>query len=109
MDVTAVGHGADFDAGDELEPGRARRAGRGLDARDRVVIGDAENRKARSAGPGYQLRRRQRAVGSGRVNVKVDQIENDEPQPQVDLAFGFLMVKPPPVTLSTKSTSAPVR
>ena len=34
---------------------------------------------------------------------------NDEPQPQVDLAFGFLMVKPPPVTLSTKSTSAPFR
>src|SRR5207253_9654779 len=33
----------------------------------------------------------------------------DEPQPQVDLAVGFLMVKPPPVTLSTKSTSAPRR
>ena len=35
--------------------------------------------------------------------------ENDWPQPQVDLAFGFLMVKPPPVTVSTKSTSAPPR
>ena len=34
---------------------------------------------------------------------------NDEPQPQVDVAFGFLMVKPPPVTVSTKSTSAPLR
>ena len=34
---------------------------------------------------------------------------NDEPQPQVDFAFGFLMVKPPPVMLSTKSTSAPLR
>src|SRR5947207_14764503 len=33
----------------------------------------------------------------------------DEPQPQVDFAFGFLIVKPPPVTLSTKSTSAPRR
>ena len=32
------------------------------------------------------------------------QTENDDPQPQVDLAFGFLMVKPPPVTVSTKST-----
>src|SRR3989454_4735521 len=35
--------------------------------------------------------------------------ENDWPQPQVDVAFGFLMVKPPPVTVSTKSTSAPFR
>src|SRR3954471_9327328 len=35
--------------------------------------------------------------------------ENDWPQPQVDLAFGFLIVKPPPVMVSTKSTSAPPR
>src|SRR5262245_58657907 len=34
---------------------------------------------------------------------------NEEPQPHLDLALGFLMVKPPPVMLSTKSTSAPVR
>ena len=34
---------------------------------------------------------------------------NDDPQPQVDLAFGFLMVNPPPMLLSTKSTSAPCR
>ena len=34
---------------------------------------------------------------------------NDEPHPQVDFAFGFLIVNPPPVTLSTKSTSAPSR
>ncbi len=34
---------------------------------------------------------------------------NDDPQPQVDFAFGFLMVKPPPIVLSTKSTSAPCR
>ncbi len=34
---------------------------------------------------------------------------NDDPQPQVDFAFGFLMVKPPPVMVSTKSTSAPFR
>ena len=33
-------------------------------------------------------------------------VEKDDPQPQVDLALGFLMVKPPPVTVSTKSTSA---
>ena len=32
-----------------------------------------------------------------------------EPQPQVDVAFGFLIVKPPPVMVSTKSTSAPFR
>ena len=36
-------------------------------------------------------------------------VENDEPQPQVEVAFGFLIVKPPPVTVSTKSTSAPFR
>ena len=34
---------------------------------------------------------------------------NDWPQPQVDVAFGFLIVKPPPVIVSTKSTSAPFR
>jgi hypothetical protein len=34
---------------------------------------------------------------------------NDWPQPQVDVAFGFLIVKPPPVMVSTKSTSAPFR
>ena len=33
--------------------------------------------------------------------LKSDQAENDEPQPQVDVAFGFLIVKPPPVTVST--------
>ena len=37
----------------------------------------------------------------------IAQALNDEPHPQVDLAFGFLMVKPPPMLLSTKSTSAP--
>src|SRR3954467_14004406 len=35
--------------------------------------------------------------------------EKDDPQPQVDVALGFLMVKPPPVIVSTKSTSAPFR
>ena len=35
--------------------------------------------------------------------------ENDEPQPQVEVAFGFLIVNPPPVMVSTKSTSAPFR
>jgi hypothetical protein len=34
---------------------------------------------------------------------------NDEPHPQVDLAFGFLIVNPPPVRLSTKSTCAPFK
>ena len=34
---------------------------------------------------------------------------NEEPQPQVEVAFGFLIVNPPPVTVSTKSTSAPLR
>ena len=34
---------------------------------------------------------------------------NELPHPQVDVAFGFLIVNPPPVTVSTKSTSAPFR
>jgi hypothetical protein len=33
-------------------------------------------------------------------------VEKDDPQPQVDLALGFLIVNPPPVIVSTKSTSA---
>src|SRR5205814_6887328 len=36
-------------------------------------------------------------------------VENDEPHPHVDVAFGFLIVNPPPVTVSTKSTSAPFK
>ena len=34
---------------------------------------------------------------------------NELPHPHVDVAFGFLIVNPPPVTVSTKSTSAPLR
>ena len=37
---------------------------------------------------------------------RVYSVEKDDPQPHVDLAFGFLMVNPPPVIVSTKSTSA---
>src|ERR1700733_15231448 len=33
-------------------------------------------------------------------------VENEDPQPHVDFAFGFLIVNPPPVMVSTKSTSA---
>ena len=44
-------------------------------------------------------------LGGGRDRHR-RQALNDEPHPQVDLAFGFLMVKPPPMLLSTKSTSA---
>ena len=44
------------------------------------------------------------------VRVDCDQglysVEQDDPQPQVDLALGFLIVNPPPVMVSTKSTSA---
>src|SRR4051812_274242 len=34
---------------------------------------------------------------------------NDWPHRHVDTAFGFLIVKPPPVTVSRKSTCAPPR
>ena len=33
-------------------------------------------------------------------------VEKDDPQPHVDVALGFLIVKPPPVIVSMKSTSA---
>src|SRR5687767_258018 len=49
-------------------------------------------------------------IGKGRLHGKARPYTlNDWPQPQVDVAFGFLIVKPPPVTVSTKSTSAPFR
>jgi len=39
----------------------------------------------------------------------LSQAVKDEPQPPVDFALGFLLVKPPTMLLSTKSTSAPFR
>ena len=40
---------------------------------------------------------------------KADQAENDEPQPQVDWAFGFLITNCAPSSPSWKSISAPTR
>ena len=53
-------------------------------------------------------------IGNGRAGGHDPELsflyaENEEPQPQVEVAFGFLIVKPPPVMVSTKSTSAPLR
>ena len=45
----------------------------------------------------------------GRKMTLARYTENDEPHPQVDTAFGFLIVNPPPVTVSAKSTSAALR
>ncbi len=58
--------------------------------------------------------RRETSGTTGSVSADIrdglpDYALNDDPHPHVDFAFGFLMVKPPPVTLSTKSTSAPSR
>ncbi len=52
---------------------------------------------------------RTQARDIGKRSCQIYSTENDDPQPQVDVAFGFLIVKPPPVTVSTKSTSAPLR
>jgi hypothetical protein len=41
--------------------------------------------------------------------VTLNQVENEVPQPQEDLAFGLLNLKPAPVTLDTKSISVPDR
>ena len=109
VDVAGPLDRRDFDAGHETHAVPRRGIRRFRQTCGRVVIGDAENGKARGAGLGNELRRRERAVGGGRVKMEVDHTENDEPHPQVDFAFGFLIVKPPPVTLSTKSTSAPRR
>jgi hypothetical protein len=58
---------------------------------------------------GRQLSRCWRICGLTRSLGRVYSVEKDDPQPHVDLAFGFLMVNPPPVMVSTKSTSAPFR
>src|SRR5204863_6302280 len=104
VDVAAAGHRADLDAWNELDAGVTRHVPDGIAAGGRVVIGDADDGQARGTGLENELRRRERAVGGGGMKMKVDQTLKELPQPQVDLAFGFLIVKPPPVTLSTKST-----
>ena len=53
-----------------------------------------------------RLSRSWRICGLTRSLGRVYSVEKDDPQPHVDLAFGFLMVKPPPVMVSMKSTSA---
>jgi hypothetical protein len=73
VDVAPVGDGADLDAGNQLEPGGARGFARGARARGRIVIGDGDDGEVRGARAGDELRRRQRAVGGGRVKVKIDQ------------------------------------
>ena len=54
-----------------------------------------------------------REVGKGTIHASIVNssysTEKDWPHPQVDVAIGFLIVKPPPVIVSTKSTSAPLR
>ena len=62
--------------------------------------------------PAGRCFRRTQAAGSMARNrsppaARLPHTLKDEPHPQVDLAFGFLIVKPPPMLLSTKSTSAP--
>ena len=73
MQVSSVLNGSDFDAGYQLDAGGARRVARGVDAGRRVVIGNADNGKARRAGLEYEIWRRKRAVRRGRMDVKVDQ------------------------------------
>src|SRR5712691_12965055 len=48
-------------------------------------------------------------LGEAKRCISLYSVEKEDPQPQVDLAFGFLIVNPPPVIVSTKSTSAPLR
>ena len=64
---------------------------------------------ARTAAAGGPMRLNELGGGRNRHSSGIAQALNDEPHPQVDFAFGFLMVKPPPMVLSTKSTSAPLR
>ena len=81
----------------------------GAHVRRRGCIGmNSKWRERRGAiGPGLT---RPFVSGCGRVRRRRPlRCVNDEPQPHVDVAFGFLIVNPPPVTVSTKSTSAPFR
>src|SRR5205085_2421370 len=66
-----VGDGQ-LDAGHQLDAragGGRRRLGEPV---DRVVVGDGQGAQAGATGKLYELRRRERAVGGGRVRVEVD-------------------------------------
>ena len=65
--------GADFDAGEKIEVQAFGLGGRLLDAGDRVVVGQGQGRQADLNGQTHNLRRRQRAVGSGGMAVKIDE------------------------------------
>jgi hypothetical protein len=71
--VAALVNGADLDPRHELEARVAGEDMRGIAAAGRVVIGDADDGQACGAGPENELRRRERAVGGGRVQMEVDQ------------------------------------
>jgi hypothetical protein len=71
--VPAVGHGADFDSRNEPDASRARCADGGIGSAGRIVICDADDGQAGRTGLVNELRRRERAVGGGRVKVKIDQ------------------------------------
>ena len=63
----------DLDAGHDADVRGPRRGGDLGNRRDRVVIGHADGGEAGGRGARHQLRRRQPAVRSSRVKVKVDQ------------------------------------
>jgi len=65
--------GRHLDAGDELDAGVTRHGSCGVDTCGGVVIGDADDGKARSAGLFHELWRRERAVRRRRMQVQVDQ------------------------------------
>jgi len=71
--VPALVDGADLDSRNEPDAGRARCADGGIGSAGRIVIGDADDGQAGGAGLVNELRRRERAVGGGRVKVKIDQ------------------------------------
>jgi len=80
-----------------------------LDKKARVEERDARDQGGRRENVepmGRRLSRSWRICGLTRSLGRVYSVEKDDPQPHVDLAFGFLMVNPPPVMVSTKSTSA---
>ena len=72
VDVAALADRGDLDPRNEFNAGRGARRRRRVAGRRRVVIGDAENRDARSGRPRDQLGRRAAAVGRGRVCMKID-------------------------------------
>ena len=69
----ALGHiSGEFDAGDDFKRGAARGLLRGIDARDRIVIGEGERRQAALERKAHEFDRGQLAVRCIGMSVQIN-------------------------------------